>query len=69
MEGTTKDLPKNGSVIFVKVNKVIAKKPKSLAEAKGMVTADYQTYLEKAWIDSLKKKYPVECTVRFSTIK
>jgi peptidyl-prolyl cis-trans isomerase SurA len=70
VEGTTKDLPKNGSVIFVKVNKVIAKEPKSLAEAKGMVTADYQTYLEKAWIDSLKKKYPVEVNGDvFSTIK
>ena len=70
VEGMTKDLPKNGSVVFVRVNKVMAKEPKSLAEAKGMVTADYQTYLEKEWIDSLKKKYTVEVNKDvFSTIK
>ena len=31
--------------------------PKSLQEAKGLVTADYQNYLEKEWIEVLKKKY------------
>lgn len=70
VEGITKDIIKNGSVVFVKVNKVIPKEPKSLAEAKGMVTADYQTYLEKEWIESLKKKYTVEVNKAvFSTIK
>jgi peptidyl-prolyl cis-trans isomerase SurA len=68
--GFTKDMTKNGSVVFVKVNQVIPKEPKSLAEAKGMVTADYQTYLEKEWIDSLKKKYTVDVNKDvFSTIK
>ncbi len=68
--GFTKDMPKNNAVVFVKVNQVIPKEPKSLAEAKGMVTADYQTYLEKEWIDSLKKKYTVDVNKEvFSTIK
>ena len=31
--------------------------PKSLKEAKGLVTADYQNYLEKEWIEVLRKKY------------
>ena len=30
---------------------------KSLSEAKGMITADYQGYLEKEWIEVLRKKY------------
>jgi peptidyl-prolyl cis-trans isomerase SurA len=44
---------------FVRVNKILKPTPKTLAEAKGAATSDYQNYLEKAWIDSLKKKYPV----------
>lgn len=27
---------------------------------KGQVTADYQNYLEKIWVQNLNKKYPVE---------
>ncbi len=44
---------------FVKVNKILMPSPKALADAKGAVTSDYQNYLEKTWIESLKKKYPV----------
>ena len=32
---------------------------RSFEEAKGMVINDYQSELEKNWIASLKKKYPV----------
>ncbi|GAB4202955.1 MAG: peptidylprolyl isomerase [Bacteroidia bacterium] len=42
------------------VNKIIPETPKTLLEAKGQVTADYQNYLENEWINYLKKKYPVE---------
>ena len=45
--------------VFVKINDVIAPQPKELNEARGLVTADYQSYLEKEWIEELKKKYPV----------
>ncbi len=45
--------------VFVKINEVLAPQPKELDEARGLVTADYQTYLEKEWIEQLKKKYPV----------
>jgi len=44
---------------FVRVNKILKPSPKTLAEAKGAATSDYQNFLEKDWIDSLKKKYPV----------
>lgn len=32
---------------------------KSLEEAKGIITADFQTYLEQQWINELRQKYPV----------
>jgi peptidyl-prolyl cis-trans isomerase SurA len=34
--------------------------PKTLSEAKGVITADYQGYLEANWIAELEKKYKVE---------
>lgn len=43
-------------------NKVIVKgskidpEPKKLKEAKGLITADYQTFLEEKWVKSLKEK-------------
>mgnify|MGYP001252811205 FL=1 len=45
--------------VIVKIKKVIPPQPKELSEARGMVTADYQTYLEKEWIKELREKYPV----------
>ena len=41
------------------MDKLLAPTPKSYQDSKGLVTADYQTYLEKEWIESLKKKYAV----------
>ena len=34
--------------------------PQSYLDIKGPVTADYQMYLEKEWIKSLREKYPVK---------
>ncbi|MEI6766391.1 MAG: peptidylprolyl isomerase [Bacteroidota bacterium] len=53
----TSDINKGKSVVFVSVHKVMAPEPKTLKEAKGLVTADYQNYLEKEWIDALRNKY------------
>jgi peptidyl-prolyl cis-trans isomerase SurA len=49
----------NGRYYIVKINKIIPPERKQLSEVKGTVIADYQDYLEKQWIASLKQKYPV----------
>ena len=60
--GTSADIAdtKNNKVVIVVVDKLLKPTPKSYLDSKGLVTADYQTYLEKEWIDSLKKKYAVQ---------
>ena len=44
----------------VVVGKVQKKYPGSYRDVRGPVTADYQTALEKQWIETLRKKYKVE---------
>lgn len=43
----------------VRINEVLPAGPKELDEARGIATADYQTYLEQEWVEQLKLKYPV----------
>jgi len=33
--------------------------PKTLDEARGLITSDYQNYLEQEWIKELKQKHVV----------
>jgi peptidyl-prolyl cis-trans isomerase SurA len=58
--GVTENMEIDGKIVLVSVNAVLNPMPKTLMEAKGLVTADYQTYLEKEWIEMLKKKYSIE---------
>lgn len=44
---------------FYNVLGIIAPEPKSLKEAKGLVTSDYQEYLMLEWVKELRAKYPV----------
>ncbi|MDQ3110289.1 MAG: peptidylprolyl isomerase [Bacteroidota bacterium] len=57
--GVSADQPKDGRVIVVSTAKIIPPTPKSLQEARGVITSDYQSQLEKEWVESLRKKYPV----------
>ncbi|HLP13133.1 MAG TPA: peptidylprolyl isomerase [Flavobacteriales bacterium] len=49
----------SNQIVFIKMKEVLKPSPKSLIEAKGPITSDYQTWLETEWIKSLKEKYPV----------
>jgi peptidyl-prolyl cis-trans isomerase SurA len=45
--------------ILVYINRVVTPEPKKLNEARGLITADYQNFLEKEWLKELRDKYPV----------
>lgn len=45
--------------VLVYINRVIPPEPKKLNEAKGIITADYQNFLEKEWLEQLRNKYDI----------
>lgn len=49
----------DGSVRVFLIRDLIPSGPKQIQEAKGIITSDYQSFLEKEWIQELRKKYPV----------
>ena len=49
-----------GKYSFVIIEKKLPSQVKQLKEAKGLITAAYQDYLESTWLDSLRKKYPIQ---------
>ena len=51
---SSKDYP----FVFV-TGKMIKKTPEDYTDVRGLVTADYQEYLEKEWIKTLRAKYKV----------
>lgn len=48
------------SVNFFKIEEVMPPSPKTLKEARGYVVADYQDFLEKQWLEELRKDYTVK---------
>ena len=50
----------DGRVSQVRIKALVPPGAKTLTEARGQATSDYQNYLEKAWIQELRTKYPVK---------
>ncbi len=50
---------KNNFVLYY-VNEILPAQTKTLEDARGLYTADYQSLLEKQWLEKLKNKYPIE---------
>ncbi|MGA3013319.1 MAG: peptidylprolyl isomerase [Bacteroidales bacterium] len=57
--GLSNDIPANPGVVIVNIKKILPPEIKTLNEARGLITNDYQNYLEKIWVESLRKKYAV----------
>jgi peptidyl-prolyl cis-trans isomerase SurA len=51
---------KDKSRTFIKIEEVLPAEPKTLAQARGYVVADYQDHLEKQWVEQLRKDYTVK---------
>jgi peptidyl-prolyl cis-trans isomerase SurA len=45
--------------VVISIDEIIPPQPKKLKEVRGKVISDYQDYIEKQWINELKKKYTV----------
>jgi peptidyl-prolyl cis-trans isomerase SurA len=56
----TYNVQKDGRYYAVVIDKTLPAGPKSLAEARGQATSDYQTYLEKEWITQMRAARPVK---------
>jgi peptidyl-prolyl cis-trans isomerase SurA len=54
----TEYTPSEEYPIVVPIGKVI-KAPQVYTDERGKVTTDYQDYLEKEWVKTLREKYPV----------
>ncbi len=57
--GMSDNIYENGLVYILEVKEIIPPSVKKLNEAKGLITSDYQTYLEQKWIAELRAKHKV----------
>jgi peptidyl-prolyl cis-trans isomerase SurA len=54
----------NGTQYLVHVKSIVPPGALSFEEARTSVISDYQDYLEKNWIEQLRKKYPVKVNAK-----
>lgn len=58
-EGLNKIWERNGNYYVFKVAEVLPARPREFAEAKGLVTAAYQSQLEEEWLKKLREEYTI----------
>ena len=58
-KGVSEIYNQNDSHIVIQVKNIVPAGIKPLEETRGSVLSDYQTYLEKTWIEQLRNKYNV----------
>ena len=59
-KGLSEIVKDKGKTTFFYVHQIIKPVPFPLDEIRGLVISDYQEYLEKIWVEDLRKKYEVE---------
>ncbi len=61
-KGAVKEIPStvDKTTVLVVVEDVRGPEQKTLNEAKGLVTSDYQAELEQQWMERMRQKYPVK---------
>lgn len=57
--GISEVIDNAGELVFIQIKEIKPRTEKSFYEVKGLITADYQNYLEEKWIEELKQKYEV----------
>ncbi len=50
----------DGQMKVVHIKEIRPSMPKDISEARGLIAAGYQSYLEKEWIETLRSKHKVE---------
>ncbi len=58
-EGVSPVIEFDGSYFIINIIEVLEPEYKRLEQIRGLVIADYQSYLEKVWVEYLKDKYNV----------
>jgi len=54
-----KYVPSSDYPYYFVTGKLLKNKPEDYSDVRGLVTADYQEFLEREWIKALRAKYPV----------
>lgn len=64
--GTRNEIPStvDQSTVIVNIIELRDPEPKTLPEARGLITSDYQAELEEQWLEYLHRKYPVSVNER-----
>ena len=55
--GLSEDIADNDQVVILQFKEILPPAIKKLEEARGMITSEYQTYLEQEWIKSMRKEH------------